>query len=82
METANKGLQLKEASKNRESLEIIESAHKKICGLRKEEDRIYEDLLSELGWEDDIGLWLFDYLFNANEGESPVEYLKKMGFIK
>lgn len=82
MEITNKVSQLKEASKNRESLELIESAHKKICGLTKEENRIYEDLLSELGWKDDVGLWLFDYVFNANEGELPVEYLKKMRVIK
>lgn len=57
---------------------IVERARKEIQDLHKEQDRIYAQLLKDLGIDDNFGEgddFLWDYVFNCDENTDP-EYLK------
>lgn len=58
--------------KNKEKL--VERARKEIQDLLKEQDKVYEQLLKDLGINDNFGEgddFLWDYVFNCNENSDP-----------
>lgn len=58
--------------KNKEKL--VEAARKEIQDLHKEQDKIYAQLLKDLGIDDNFGEgddFLWDYVFNCNENSDP-----------
>ena len=62
--------------KNKEKL--VEAARKEIQDLHKEQDKVYAQLLKDLGIDDNFGEgddFLWDYVFNCDENADP-EYLK------
>ena len=62
--------------KNKEKL--VERARKEIQDLHKEQDKVYAQLLKDLGIDDNFGEgddFLWDYVFNCDENADP-EYLK------
>ena len=62
--------------KNKEKL--VEQARRDIQDLHKEQDKVYAQLLKDLGIDDNFGEgddFLWDYVFNCDENTDP-EYLK------
>ena len=62
--------------KNKEKL--VEQARRDIQDLQKEQDKVYVQLLKDLGVDDNFGEgddFLWDYVFNCNENTDP-EYLE------
>ena len=62
--------------KNKEKL--VEQARRDIQDLHKEQDKVYAQLLKDLGIDDNFGEgddFLWDYVFNCNENTDS-EYLE------
>lgn len=57
---------------------LVEAARKKVRELTEEQDKVYAQLLKDLGIDDNFGEgddFLWDYVFNCNE-DTDSNYLK------